>query len=212
MRNEYTMRWLLIAVHALVATPLAAATISSPGTFTPTQAIVDFEAFAPGTLGPITVGDMTVSGAIAQRVNGQGFTQFPGIFEGNYFGFAGTDYTIAFAVDVTHVGFGLFDPNSPDIDIQALDRGGNVLESFSPPTGPTGGSFSTYVGFARTIGDIASVRVLQPRGFDLLAVDSIAWRVASATPPVSEVPLPAAGWLLLGGLAALAGARCRRKA
>ena len=201
------MKRILIVMYALLATPVAAATISSPGTFTPTQAIVDFEAFAPNTLGPITVGDMTVSGSSQQRVYGQGYDQHPGIFEGNYFGFASVTYTIAFAVDVTHVGFGLFDPNLPGIEIQALDRVGNVLESFEPTTGPTGGSFSTYVGFARAAGDIASVRVVPPAANDLMAVDSIGWRAA----PTSPVPVPASGLLLVAGLSGLVALRKRRR-
>lgn len=200
------MRLIMIAVCTLLASPLAAATITSPGTFTPTQAIVDFEAFAVGTTGPITVDGMTISASSPQKVRAQGYTQYADIFEGQYFGFASVTYTIDFAVDVTHVGFGLFDPNLSGIDIQALDRNGNILESFEPPTGNIGGVFSTYVGFARATGDIASVRVVPPSSGDLIAIDSIGWAVA----PITTVPLPASGLLLVAGLGSIMALRRRR--
>lgn len=190
---------LFCAASAALATP-----INTPGTFTPSAPIVDFESFAVGTAGPITVGDMTVS-APGQTVRAQGYTQYPDIFEGQYFGFAPVVFTLDFAVDMMAVGFGLFDPNFANTKIEAYDRGGSLVETLFPPTGPTGGVFSTYVGFSRTEGDIAKI-VVTPQSGDLLAVDNIAWKTAMAA-----VPVPASIWLMVAGLGGLGALRRSRR-
>ncbi len=195
---------------ALIGGAAQAATINTPGTFAPTQAIVDFEDTAAATFGPLTFGDLTISAAASgQRVNRQGFTQFPDIFEGQYFGFAATTFTLAFAVDVSDVGFGLFDPNVQGTRIDAFDRAGNLLETLMPPLGPTGGVFSTYVGFSRATGDIARVQAVAA-GNDILGVDTIAWRTAAAAPP-SPIPVPASLPLLLAGIGGLGWVARRRR-
>lgn len=116
------------------------------------------------------------------------------------------NFLIDFSVDVSDVGFGLFDPNFSTTIVRAFDRGGDLLEALNPPTGPIGGTFSTYVGFSRTQGDIAQV-VVEQFG-DLLGVDNISWRVADIAP----VPLPAAGWLMVAAFAGLAGLKRGRRA
>lgn len=188
------------------AVPALAVPISDPGTFTPSAPTVTFDEFDVGTPGPLTVGDMTVSanGWIVRR---QAFTQRPGIFEGQYFGQGAQVVTMTFLKNLTHIGFGLFDPNFGNTQLSAFDRDGNLLETLFPETGPPGGSFSDYVGFARTQGDIASV-VITPQAGDLIGVDNISWRTAD----MAAVPLPAAAVLLLGALAGLFGLKRRRPA
>jgi len=125
------------------ATSVAAVPITSPGSFTPSAPIVDFESYAAGTAGPITEGPMTVS-APAQSVNKNLiYPEYTDIFESKYFGFAAVTFTIDFSVDMMAVGFGLFDPNFPGTVVKAYDRSGTLLESLFPALGLPGGSWST---------------------------------------------------------------------
>jgi len=194
------------ATALALATPALAAPITAPGTFVADETVT-FDGFAVGTSGPISVGDMTVS-ADNWIVRAQGFTQHVDIFEGQYFGQGVNVITLSFLRNVTHVGFGLFDPNIPTTSLSAFDRAGNLLETMFPVTGPPGGGTSSYVGFERALGDIASV-VVTPQGGDLLGIDTISWQLAV---PVSQVPLPAAGFVLVGALGGLFGLRRRKQA
>ncbi|MEL6476149.1 MAG: calcium-binding protein [Pseudomonadota bacterium] len=73
---------------------------------------ITFEEFAVGSAEPLTDGFLTVSSALGnQQVRAQGFTQIPGVFEGQFFGFAATDFFLDFQAGVSVVTFGLFDPN-----------------------------------------------------------------------------------------------------
>lgn len=202
------MKHVLLAASIALAAPAAmAATINMPGTFTPSAPVEDFEGYAIGATGPITSGIMTVSTSGSWSVRGQAYTQYADIFEGQYFGQGADSFTISFSTDIMAVGFGLFDPNFANTKVEAYDRAGNLLESLAPPLGPPGGSFSTYVGFSRVEGDIASILVT-PQAGDLLAVDNISWKVAE----LSQVPLPASLWMLGAALGGLRLSRSRKKA
>ncbi|MEE4119041.1 MAG: VPLPA-CTERM sorting domain-containing protein [Paracoccaceae bacterium] len=199
------MRKLLTAAAMAVSASSAfSAPVTSPTDFTPTAPVVDFEAFVLGTASPITVGPMTVA-APGYIVRAQNFTQYPGIFEGQYFGQASSStVTITFDVAVRAVGFGLFDPNFPATQLQAFDAAGDLLETVFPPTGPIGGGFSTFTGVVRNIAEIRSV-VVTPQSGDLIAIDTISWATS-----IEPIPVPPAAALLLGGVGVLAGFRRRR--
>lgn len=198
-----------IGAAALVAmsAPAFAAPINAPGTFVPSAPIVTFDSFDNGTSGPLTVGPLTIDSAPTQAVGTRGYTQFPDIYEGKSFGFTDATFTLSFSEDVMAVGFGLFDPNYLGTKIEAFDRFDNLLEAIAPPPlGPTGGVFSTYVGFSRAVADIATI-IVTPQAGDLLAIDNIAWK----TGDVSEVPLPATLWLMVAGLGGLGMVRRYKK-
>lgn len=195
-----------IALSAMIIAVVAGAAVAAPLTslaFTPSAPVVDFESFAVGTSGPIKVGPMTVSSP-SWTVRSQGFTQFPGIFEGQYFGFGPNSFTIEFVGDMRAVGFGLFDPNFSGTRLEVFDRGGTLLETVFPLTGPIGGGFSTFTGVQRVTAEIARI-VVTPQSGDFLAVDTIAWDAG-----VPAVPVPPAAGLLIGGLGMLAAVRRRR--
>src|SRR6056297_1949204 len=156
-RVENRMRLILSAavVGTAIATSAAAAPVTIPSDFTP-DAVETFEGIALNTSGPIITGPMTVD-APGWLVRAQGFTQYPGIFEGQYFGQSAVTVTITFATDMQAVGFGLFDPNFSGTKVEAFDRSGTLLESVFPPTGPTGGGFSTFTGVQRATAEIASI-------------------------------------------------------
>jgi len=169
--------------------------------------LVDFEDFALGTRGPIVVGNMTLNsvGASAQVVR-QGFTQFPGIFDGQYFGQGVLDYRFDFADPISAFGVGIFDPNFDATVLEAFDADGNLIDSYDVEQGPIGGVFSDYGGFLRDERDISYV-VLSAAPGDLLAVDNILFQEARVDAPV---PVPAAALLFAPALGFLA--RKRRKA
>ncbi|MEM7642581.1 MAG: Ig-like domain-containing protein, partial [Pseudomonadota bacterium] len=151
------------------------ANILLPGPF----GFIDFEDFAVGTVEPITDGFATITSALGnQSVRPQGFTQIPGVFEGQFFGFSATDFFIDFASDVSAVTFGLFDPNTAGGTVRALDRSGGVIQELvfgtDVPLGPPGGSTSQPIVFVSPNSDIARVEV-SPLSSDLTAIDQLGY-------------------------------------
>tara|TARA_R110000787_G_scaffold14819_36_gene45648 strand:- start:209 stop:907 length:699 start_codon:yes stop_codon:yes gene_type:complete len=186
-----------------------AAPIGAPGDLTPGNNVITFEEFALGTVGPITFGGVTISASSANPSHGQvrqsfgAFVQHPGILENQFFGFNSPTYSIHFNGGfVQEFGLGVFDPNFDNNHLIAYDYYGNELERVTSaagdplfPTGPLGGNFSTFVGFKRNTADIYRVDLVSLPG-DLLGLDTVTYSNV-------QVPEPAAGLVLLGGLAAL---------
>ncbi|MEM8790710.1 MAG: Ig-like domain-containing protein [Pseudomonadota bacterium] len=144
-----------------------------------------FDEFAPGTLEPVSDGFVTVtSGGGNQQVQNQAFAQFPGVFEGNFFGFAAGQFFIDFEAPVDFVSFGLFDPNTAGGTVSALDVNGNTIQTLEfgtdIPLGPPGGSFSTPVAFSGDGVGISRIEV-STIGGDLTAIDSIFYQSFGAT-------------------------------
>jgi hypothetical protein len=146
--------------------------------------LVDFESVDVGTLGPISSDQMTVSSSNPEDgIRPQEYTQFPGIFEGHYFGLGPNDYFIDFENPVAEVGFGLFDPNYFGNIIRILDVNGNELERAVSgtdfPIEESGGFHSVYVGFVRGSNEISRVEIIHiaPEGVtpDWLALDNVSW-------------------------------------
>lgn len=195
-----------------------AAPVGAPGDLSPGNNVITFEEFALGTIGPITyqpvpnpypVNSVTISSNIpgAAKVSPSQFAQFAGIFEGQYFGRGLLSYSIDFnGRVVSEFGMGVFDPNLTGNVVRAIGFNGNVLETLVSgidpefSVGPAGGLHSTFVGFTRAVADIARIELIGVPG-DVLAIDTVTF----SNTQISEfdVPEPATGLALLGGLVAM---------
>ncbi|MBY8977381.1 FG-GAP repeat protein [Rhodobacteraceae bacterium NNCM2] len=138
---------------------------------------LSFEEFAVGTLGPVGDGFVTVDSVSGnQAVRAQGFTQIPGVFEGQYFGFASTPFTIEFEAPVNFVSFGLFDPNLVGGLVTAFDDDGGIIEQLTfgdeIPVGPAGGSTSALVTFDQP--GISQI-VIEPLAGDIVGIDELSY-------------------------------------
>jgi hypothetical protein len=215
---NYMLKTLFISVVVAglalsITTEIQAASINSPGALNPGATVIDFESFGVGTPQPITSGGLTITSSGGAVVLAQAFTQFPGIFEGRYFGQGNFNYFIDFAQPVAQFGMGIFDPNFNGNVLRALDASNQVLESVTSssaafPTGPTGGSFSTFVGFVRPSNDIKRIELLGAPG-DLLGIDTV---TSFAIP--QPIPEPSSLILLLVGIIGISlyGWQCRKRA
>lgn len=197
----------------LLVQSVSATLTTSPGALNPAATIIDFEAFTVGTPGPITDGFATMTSSGSAIIKAQEFTQIPGIFEGQYFGFGAFNYFIDFANPVSEFGFGIFDVNFVGNEVRVLDTGNAVLEMVTSgidfPVGPSGGGFSTFVGFTRAANDISRIELLfvkNPLGDDFLGIDTVTY-----FQDTSAVPEPTTVALLGIGLAGLAGTAVRRR-
>lgn len=181
--------------------------------------LINFEAYAAGTAGPITESGATVTGTpagIAAIFDASGYTQFPGIVQGKIFGFTpGVTFNIVFDVPVARVGLGVFDPNYPAGSVtlvntlNAYDAGGNLIESTASgsasfPVGPIGGVFSTYIGFAYATDTIKRIELVGAGSGEVLGIDNVSFARVPGVPE-TEVPEPGTIGLLLAGVAGLAG-------
>jgi len=195
--------YLFTAVIWAACNPLCAAPINSPGDLSANATAIDFEAFTAGTLEPISNGFATIrSSAGNQTVHAQGFTQFPSVFGGQYFGFDVTSYSIEFSQPVSEFGMGVFDPNSGGNVLRALDSDDNVLEFVTSapgdeffPTGPVGGVFSTFVGFTRQTADIARVELINVGGGEILGIDTVTYAAVPEPTSVSIFAVASVGFL-----------------
>jgi hypothetical protein len=194
----------LLLVAALWAQTVKAAPIFSPGALDPGATIIDFESMTLGTTVPITDGQVVIDSPTgSMKILPQGYTQYPGVFEGQYLGQWPTTFTFDFANPVSEFGVGVFDPNYPNTNLAAYDSQGGLLEpQIFVPTGSPGGGWSTFVGFVRANADIAQV-VLTAQSGDLIGIDNVTYFREAA------VPAPALLALLLVGLVGLAAARRR---
>lgn len=199
----------------------SAAVVGDPSALNPASIVIDFESLPVGTPEPIIVGGVTIStfdreGTNAPReVAAQRSTQYPGIFEGQFFGMGRHDFRIEFATPVSQAGLGVFDPNYDGNALLAFDAMGDLIDiavsaAGDPnfPTGPVGGSHSTFVGFVRPTADIARIELWnifnQAEGkTDLLGIDTIRYFANGGTgviPEPGSVALLAIGCLGLGAV------------
>lgn len=194
------------AVMLLAAGSSEGAAVGDPGSLHPGSVVIDFEGFPVGTSEPIVVGGVTIS-----TFNREGNsnprqvvaplphqTQHADIFEGNYFAPGRHDFRIEFATPVSQVGLGVHDPNYVGNVVLAYDALGNVIDFAASqpgdpvfPTGPSGGSHSTFVGFVRPSADI--VRLELHNAFDptegrtdLLAIDNVMFFANGGTGVIPE--------------------------
>lgn len=186
----------ITVISSLVGASTAhAATVTSPVSLAG-GIIVDFESFALGTIGPIVSSGMAISAmpAGAPVASSLGYTQYSGIVSGNIFGFnADVSFSIVFDKPVATFGMGVFDTNFVGNRLSAFDVNGNVLDytdSGTPdfPVGPTGGSWSTYIGFTYGTPLIKRIELVGAPG-DLLGIDNIGYLPPASVPG----PLPALG-------------------
>jgi hypothetical protein len=189
-----------------------AAPILDPAGLTAGATIVTFEEFAVGTSGPLSAGIATISSSRNWGVGAEQFTQYPGIFEGQWYGagdfLPASSFTIEFSIGVQEFGMGILDPGIAGTQLEAFDGAGESLETLAPILGPSGGVFSSFAGFSRVLADIRKV-VLTPADGDFVGIDTVSFNVG-----VAVMPLPAALPLFAGGLALLGllGWRSKRKA
>jgi len=183
------------------------ALISDPSQLDPASIIIDFESISVGTSEPIVINGVTITDdntSVTSSIQPQDWTQYPGIFEGQFFGLGVGDrgFVVEFETPVSQFGMGVFDPNFTGNILRALDSNGNVLEQMISntdpefPVGPTGGIFSTFVGFSRNQRDIQRIELINVPG-DWLAIDTITYSTV--------VPLPASIYLLASGLLSILG-------
>ncbi|NLE06141.1 MAG: PEP-CTERM sorting domain-containing protein [Crenarchaeota archaeon] len=196
---------------------LSAALISAPNQLSPESIVITFDELPVGTNEPVTINGVTFTDNNASTTSGiqpQGWTQHPGIFEGQYFGLGKGDrgFIIDFnGVTVSEFGMGIFDPNYTGNTLTAYDINNNVLETITSnvdpefPVGPPGGSFSTFVGFTRATNDIARLELRHVTG-DWLGIDNVTFNRQT-----SSVPEPSTMWLLSIGMVGVIGNSFRRK-
>ncbi|MFH1723764.1 MAG: thrombospondin type 3 repeat-containing protein, partial [Elusimicrobiota bacterium] len=136
--------------------------------------LIDFESFPVGTPEPITTQGATFSTSWGGfQVVRMGYTQYPGIYEGNSFGFGITAISIVFDAPVQEFGMGIFDPNFCCDNIARIyDQDDNLLDETSPSLGSPGGVHSASVGFVRAQPDIKRVEYQMsagdPQGIDMV--------------------------------------------
>ncbi|NKB19988.1 MAG: PEP-CTERM sorting domain-containing protein [Alphaproteobacteria bacterium] len=214
---------IFIALLFSKLTSAYAVPFNGTGGFSLPTTIIDFESFAQGTAQPSNT-DLSISaefpGAPAGSqasgvvVRSQGFTQFPNIFEGQYYGFAAANYFIQFNGTVQEFGMGVFDPNFTGNVLVAYDILGNELERVTSdvdpefPTGSPGGNFSTFVGFSRATADINRIELLVS-GNDVLGIDTVTYSPLQAA---SSVPEPTTGIVFLSSLIGFQYVRRRNRA
>lgn len=198
-----------------------AAVVGDPGSLHPSSIVIDFEGIPVGTAEPIIVGGVTIS-TFNREVNNDprevadptaSQLPHPGIFEGHYFGPGRHDFLIEFATPVSQFGLGVHDPNFDGNTLLAFDSMGNLLESATSaagdpifPTGPIGGSHSTFVGFVRPTADIAKVQLSNVFSAlhgktDLLGIDTVTYfdnGGMGAVPEPGSVALLGIGCLAAG--------------
>ncbi len=172
----------------------------------------DFESFANGTVPPIALDFAPGSSVTADIVNAGIVNDFRdrGRFNTtaggtNYYQvITPSDFRVDFSEDVA--AFGFYGTDIGDFDgqlsIQFLDEGGNVL--FSEDVGASNAPNENLL-FYGIVSDVAfrSVAFTATGGYDGFGFDDMIVGVAGP----SQVPLPAAGWLLLSGIAGIAGMR-----
>jgi hypothetical protein len=136
-------------------------------------------------------------------------------------------YSSVAAADAAVTGFSYTFSNGDTLDLADLQSGSLQLNplawdttgTLTPAGAPTGvylGSTFSFGGFATVDGQLTPFQVASSGGMVTLAAgdaqlritDTGYWELASLS--VTPVPLPAAGWLLLGGLSALGLARTGR--
>jgi len=214
---------LLIAPAMLLAYvgSTSAAVVGDPSGLSASSVVIDFESLPVGTSEPIIIGGVTISTFDREGTNdpreiaAQRSTQYPGIFEGQFFGMGRHDFRIEFATPVSQAGLGVFDPNYDGNALLAFDAMGDLIDiavsaAGDPnfPTGPVGGSHSTFVGFVRPTADIARIElwnIFNPAEgkTDLLGIDSIRYFAGGGTvviPEPGSIVLLAIGCLGLGAV------------
>lgn len=149
----------------------------------PTATLIDFEsqptgaATNPLSLGAVTfsaneIGIASVIGFAANGTEVEGNTLQPlssAVFGGTY-----RPITMEFAAPVTHVGFGLFDPNVPGNTVAAYDASGGCLGSAEvTDLGPPGGSTATFIGFVSASPTIARVVYTPVSPGDWYSIDNV---------------------------------------
>jgi hypothetical protein len=192
---------LLLSAGAASAVP-----VNGPNSLHPASTVINFNNMPVGTVEPIVVGGVTITtwereGTNAPRTVAAPLphqTQYPGIFDGNYFAPGRQHVLVEFATPVAQAGLGIYDPNYDGNQLFAFDEDGNLLDFAVSaaggtifPTGPVGGSFSTFVGFVRPTADIARLElhhVFNPVAgkSDLLGIDNVMFFAGNGSGVVPE--------------------------
>ncbi len=186
--------------------------ITHPSQLHPNSQIQTFESYSVGTATPLTFGIATLSTNFPASVKAQQYTQHPGIYEGKYVGSSfgiGENFFIDFSTPVSQFGMGILDVNYDGNVFRALDANNNVLESVvssstNPDflTGPTGGSYSLFIGFKRPTNDISRIELL-PISLDFMAIDTVTYYAKA-------IPEPSAALFCLTALGLYVATRRRR--
>lgn len=183
--------------------------ISSPDQLSSGSTVITFEEVPAGTSEPVTINGVTFTdnnGGVTSGIKSPQWTQYPGIFEGQFFGLGYGDR--GFIIDfngetVSEFGMGVFDVNFVGNVLTAYDINNNVLETLTSgidpefQVGPIGGVFSTFTGFSRATSDIAWLELTHVSG-DWLAIDTVTF--SGRTNPVPE---PTTMLLFVSGLVGL---------
>jgi hypothetical protein len=159
----------LFSIVAL-AHSAAGAGITDPRQLTPDSKLIDFENFTGGQVfsgplvidgvtftsltGTLSILDIANSGWPANGTEVESKTLFPG-------GEPDSAISIQFANPVSQILLGWGDPNLAGNILRAYDAAGNLLEEGAVALGPTGGVHAAWIGFKRSIADIAKI-IVQP--------------------------------------------------
>lgn len=209
--NTRTMKTVAVAFAAMSAISVASAdVIRTPGALSLDASMQTFESMNVGVVGnTFTTGNLTFSSATGLAItsisgypaNGSAVTSLvlqPVRTVNVGPGASYSPLTIEFNAPVKEVLLGWFDPNFEGNVLQAFDSNGNLLEEAPVDLGPVGGFAAAYIGFVHQTADIKSIRMVNPSGDDVYAVDNIQ----------TVVPAPGAG--LAMALAGCVAVRRRR--
>ncbi len=187
--------------------------------------VEDFEGIAANTTSPITLsfpgsaGDITatLSGGGAQIYN----TPYKGRFATSGSNLVETDtggsFTISFSQAIS--AFGFYGTDIGDFGGQLTLRltpagGGSDVDLVVPHTIDAADGSLLFFGFYDLDQTYTGLSFLNSTGADAFAFDDMIvgdrQQVTPPPTPTAPIPLPAAGWLLIGGLGALAALRRRR--
>jgi len=150
------------------ATPASSSVITDPSQLAPGAKLIDFETFSGGQVfsGPLSVGgatftsltgtlsilDIAASGWPANGTEVSSKTLFPG-------GEPDSAISITFSKPISQVLLGWGDPNFAGNVLRVFDAAGNLLEEAAVELGPIGGVHAAWIGFKRSVADIARVLV-----------------------------------------------------
>jgi hypothetical protein len=205
----------IVAAKAAEAAFLAGKTVAASETF---EGFTDGDrpagfSFLTG-VGTFTDNDpRTIHGGTGFGILSSGTTPFVGRFNTTGGGalwldsFDSRKVTLSLSLPSNTTGLGFFmtdlDDQGADTQLEVLDSLGGLIQSFDLVTSGTADGRVFYYALAFGGADVAALRFTHSDTNDGWGIDDLT--------AVAPIPLPAAGWMLIAGVGALAGVARRRR-